>query len=241
VVDGLLRRLRSGPIAVRSGAAEALFHAGPLLAGRHDVALDSLIDATYSPDLASTAIPALASVGRDNAVALARILEAAEPRPPRWRTVEDFPEHRYDAVMIERGTAISSLRFFRRFADRVVPVLVNALDTFEEFDPDWTYEGDHQRVCVALEPFGHLAAPAVHKLVRFLDEWSTRPEDDREWPKQVFRLLAAIGPCAAEALPPLEEIRATQRGDGDADPTEFDPDEPLDRAIIVIRGETGMR
>jgi hypothetical protein len=238
VIDGLLRRLRSGPAAIRSRAAEALFHAGPPLAGRVDVALDLLIGATHSTDFVFSATPALASIGRDSEIAFRRVLELAEPRPPRWRTDENFPDHRYDQVMIERGAAINSLHFFNRFADRVIPVLVGALDTFEEYDPDWSHEGDHERVCAALEPFGPLAAPAVPRLVRFLDEWSVRPEPDRDWPKQVFRLLAMIGPLAAEALPALEQIREAQRDDDASPPSDLDPDDPLDRAIIVLRGRT---
>jgi HEAT repeat protein len=46
VIDGLLRRLRSGSLDVRAGAAAALEHAGPPLAGRLEIALDLLLGAT---------------------------------------------------------------------------------------------------------------------------------------------------------------------------------------------------
>lgn len=234
VIDGLLRRLRSASMAVRSGAAEALSCAGPPLAGRLEVALDLLLTASSIPELVYTAIPALASVGRNSEVALHRVLEVAKPRPPRWQTVPDFPDHKSDEVMGERGTAISSLHYFKRFADKVVPVLVDALDSFEEYDPDWSYGGEHGRVCHALESFGPLAAPAVPWIVRFLEQWPTRSEDDREWPNDLFRLLAAIGPAAADALPALEQLCAWQESE-ESPPAELDPDEPLDRAILILR------
>lgn len=235
-IDGLLRRLRSGSVAVRMGAAEALFYAGPPLAGRLEIALDLLLEAAQTPEVVHAAIRALASVGRDNEAALCRVLEAAQPRPPRWQTVPDFPDHKYDEVMSERGTAISSLPYFKRFADQVVPVLVDALDSFEEYDPDWSYGGEHERVCHALGQFGPLAAPAVPWLVRFLEEWPTRSDADREWPTDAFRLLAAIGPAAVDALPLLKQLRASQMED-ESSPSELDPADSLDRAIIVLRGK----
>ena len=154
VIDGLLRRLRSGPSSVRPGAATALGRAGPPLAGRVEVAIDLLLGATEGPEINFAAIPALASVGRDSEVALRRILELAEPRPPRFRTDEDSPHYRYDEVLRVRGAAIDSLRHFKRFADRVIPVLVDAIDTYEEYDPDRCDSGDHGRACAGLQPFG---------------------------------------------------------------------------------------
>jgi hypothetical protein len=231
VIDGLLRRVRFGPVAVRSGAAEALGHAGPPLAGRLDVAIDLLLGASYTPELMYAAISALSSVGRNSESALSRVLELAGPRPQRRRTSEDFPDHEYDEVMMERGVAIDALRHFIRFADRVVPVLVDSLDSFEEYDPDWGYDGEHGRVCAALASFGPRAVPAVPRLVRYLEEWAARPIDEREWPKDVFGLLAAIGPPAAAALPVLEMLRA----DGPTSSEELDPDDPFDRAILHVR------
>ena len=206
VIDGLLRRLRSGPDAVQNGAAIALGHAGPPLAGRLEVALDFLLGATGKPALVLAATPALASVGRDRDDALRRVLELAAPRPPRWRAEESYPGHRDDEVMYERGVAIDALRHFRRFAGRVVPVLVDAFDTFEEYDPDWSDHGEHGRVCWAFEEFGPDAVPVVPRLVRYLDDWQARPVDDRQYPKDVFELLAAIGPPATAALPVLERL-----------------------------------
>jgi hypothetical protein len=166
-------------------------------------------------------------------VALRRVLEVAEPRPPRWRTCEEYPDYKFDEVLGERAYAIHALAYFQRIADEVVPVLIVAFDTFEEFDPDWSYNGEHERVCAALAAFGPRAAPAVPRLVRYLEEWLARPRQERKLPKDVFGLLAAIGPAAAGALPTLEQLRTSVWYD-DSPPNEFDPDDPLDQAILSI-------
>jgi hypothetical protein len=236
VIDALLSRLRTGPEAVRYGAAECLGYAGPPLAGRLEVALDLLLAGTHSPTLLYAATPALASVGRDREEAMRRVLELAAPRPPRWRTEAYCPDYPYDEVMFERGTAIEALHNFQRFADWIVPALVNAIDTFEEYDPDSSYEGEHERVCRALTAFGPDAAPAVPRLVRYLGEWLIRPEEERQWPKDVFSLLASIGPPAAKALPTLERLRATLADENWEATTDLDPDDPLDQTILALRG-----
>jgi hypothetical protein len=163
------------------------------------------------------------------------VLDLASPQEPRWVVVRHSTfDDRFDEVMPRRGMAISALRHFRSFADRVVPILIDAIDTFEEYDPDESYSGDHARVCETLAEFGPAAALAVPRLVAYLESWRTRPEDDgTSSPSAMFEALRAIGPPAAAALPTLEAIRL--RDDEDADP-ELDRDDPLDRAILAIRG-----
>ncbi len=143
-------RARTGSGAVRIGAILALGHAGPPLAGRLEPALDILLGATYKSALACAATWALASVGRDHEVALRRVLELASPRPPRWRSHALYPEGRLDETMCERGAAISALYHLQKYSAEIVPVLVNAFDTFQEFDPDQDEHGEHERVCRAL-------------------------------------------------------------------------------------------
>jgi hypothetical protein len=235
VIDALLSRLRSGPECAQSAAAETLGHVGPPLAGRLEIALDLLLGASHSPALVHAATPALASVGRDRPEALRRVLELTAARPPRWRTDPSFPDYPCDEVRIERGVAIAALAYFRSFADQVVPALVDAFDSFAEYDPDMTYQGEHERVCDALRTFGPDAAPAVPRLVLYLDEWQRRPESEREWPKDVLVLLAAIGPAAAAALPTLKRLRTTQAEAGEPPSDTLDPDYPLDRAILALQ------
>lgn len=239
VIDTLLRGLGAAEVPVRMGSAQALGYAGPPLAGRLDVALDLLLNASHDPTLVFAAIPALASVGRDRFEAMQRVVELAAPRPPQWRVHESYPEHHFDEVMQKRGIAIEALVRFQRFADRVIPTLVEAFDTFEEYDPDQSYHGEHARVCDALTPFGAHAAPIVPRLTRFLDEWWELPDSDRTWPDDVFRVLTAIGPPAASALPALERFHAIQVAEDDSPSEPLDPSSPLHQAILALRGGTG--
>lgn len=229
LIDEMLLRLRTGTLPVRIGAAEALERAGPPLAGRLEIALDLLQGATQVPELAFAATRALASVGRDREDALQRILELAAPQPPR-----PDPDG-FDQAMAMRGVAIDSLRHFPRFADRAVPALIDALDTFEEYDPDWTYNGENERICSALSAFGPDAAPAIPRLLRHLDEWHGRPQGERSWPNDIISLLAAIGPAASAALPALERLRCAI--EDEESPSPLDPDDPLDRLILALRGD----
>lgn len=233
VVDALLTRLGSRSQAVAAGAAECLAWAGPPLAGRADEASALLLEAARRPESGLAFIEALASVGRDREDALGRVLELAEPKPPRWIDDEGFPEHRYNQTMYDRGVAIVALRHFRSFAVRIVPALSAAIDTFEEYDPDYQYAGDHERICRTLSEFGPDAAPAVPKLAAYLDEWRRRPEDGDQYPRAVFDALAAIGPAAARALPLLEAISLGLYHDEAED---LDCNDPLDAAILAIRG-----
>ncbi|MDG3008131.1 hypothetical protein [Paludisphaera mucosa] len=236
VVDALLSRLGSRSGAVRSAAAGCLACAGPPLAGRVDEAVGLLMAATRGPAPDVWALEALASVGRDREDALARILEWAAPRPPRWLAPEGFPEDLYDAAVHERGAALGALSHFRRFVDRAVPALVDAFDTFEEYDPDWAYGGEHGRICRTLAAFGTEAAPAVPRLIAYLEARRREPEEERDYPASVLELLRSIGPAAAAALPLLEAIRAEREHDATSPP---DPYDPLIAAILAIAPGNG--
>jgi hypothetical protein len=237
VIDALLLRARAGPDAVRTGAIVALGHAGPPMAGRQEAALDILVGATYKPALVYAATRALASVGCESELALRRVLELASPRPPRWRDHPMYREGRFDETLCERGEAISALGHFRRFSAEVVPVLIDAFDTFEEFGPDWDEDGEHQRVCRALAAFGSAAVAAVPRLARYLDELLSRPDADHRAPNEVCRLLASLGASASASLPVLDRLRAARACANETASDPRDPDEPIDQAILAIRGE----
>jgi hypothetical protein len=129
------------------------------------------------------------------------------------------------------------LHHFTRFAALVVPVLVDAFDSFEEFDPDQDEDGDCARVCRALDTFGAQAAPIIPRLERYLDELLSRTEAAPSAANAVCRLLASLGPIASACLPALERLKAAEPSWNDDDDDSLDRDEPLDRAILAIRGE----
>jgi hypothetical protein len=234
IVDALFHRLRDASEMRRARAAEVLTHMGPRLAGRAEEAVALLFNVALGGDSRYVAIAALASVGRERSDIVSWVLEQAAPAPPRLRPCEAFPEYSYDEVMHHRGWAIDALKFFTAFPDRVIPVLLEAFDTFQEYDPDLTYNGEHERVCMVLEEFGRAAAPAAPRLSRYLEEWLDRQEQDKTWPKDVFRVLEAIGPEAAEALLPLWRMRSESLGD--LAESLLDVDNELDRTIMTLQG-----
>lgn len=98
-------------------------------------------------------------------------------------------------------------------ADGGYRVLVDAIDTFEEYDPDWMDKGGHERVTASLRAFGASAAKlAVPVLVRHFRD--SVGDVDRD----VVHLLGELGPAAEEALPALREF--------DKDLRSLDPESP---------------
>jgi hypothetical protein len=94
--------------------------------------------------------------------------------------------------------------------------------------------GEHERVCEVLVAFGRASAPAAPRLPRYLTDWLDRQEQDKVWPRDVFRVLEAIGPEAAEALPVLRRLRAFNLTASAEIP--LDSDNDLDRAILAVQG-----
>ena len=227
-VDALLQRLDSTGDRRAYDAATAIEYMAPRLAGRGPAIVARLgepIGDGWGDEPPGLAIRALASAGRDDPAFVARVADLARARPPKMRAIPDFPQHSIDVVMRERGPAIDGLRYCTWFPEITVPVLVAAFDDFKEYDPDETYHGDHERVCEALTAFGPDAAPAVGRVVDYLER-CLAGETRTNYPEDALELLAAIGPAASEARPALERMR----GD-DAD--EFVPDE-LRRALDAI-------
>jgi hypothetical protein len=231
LIESLLTRLRLGSDVVKRHVAAVLEHVGPDLAGRESEAVELLMAMTYQ-DYA--AVPALASVGRHRREVVQRVVEIASPRPPRVLVAGagERWQYEYDAVMHKRGVALSAMRHLQGSADQVVPVLADAIHTFEEYDPDESYEAEHGRVCGVLETFGGDAAPAVPALVRYLERWLELPPDRREWPQYVLKALKAIGPSASAAEPVLLRLRASVGEDLDP---ELDCNDPLDATLLAIR------
>jgi hypothetical protein len=112
------------------------------------------------------------------------------------------------------GTVIVALGNAALQPRLVVPALIEMLDTFEEFNPDWDYYGEHGRITDALTKFGAAAAPAVPALVRHI--WrkpyseSSTPEGSpslESLDEGVIKLLGELGKSANASLPTLIEAR----------------------------------
>lgn len=116
------------------------------------------------------------------------------------------------------GESILALGNMGIEAERVVPSITKMLDTFEEYDPDWCYNGEHERIVQALRGFGTLAASSVAALIRHV--W-TKPQQSREADQnlvqrpepdeEIIKLLGELGPLAKSALPALGEVREEMR------------------------------
>jgi hypothetical protein len=234
VVDAMIRRLRHENPGVRAAAASVLACLGCELGGREREAIELLTPMLGREDEAFDAVRAFASVGRHVLEVRRRVMDRARPRPARMAPVWGLPEHLVDAVMWERGSALDSMRFFRDHADECVPVLIDAIDTFEEYDPDLSYEGSCGRVCGVLSELGPGAGAAALPLARRLNA------RDEDFPRAILQTLAAMGPAAREAVPLIEAFRRDRAGDEplpdlDAGPvSEFD--DLAGWAIQRIRG-----
>jgi hypothetical protein len=133
-----------------------------------------------------------------------------------------------------RGEIILALGNMGIEAERVVPRITEMLDTFEEYDPDWCYHGEHERVVYVLRGFGPLAATAVPALIRHVwtkpeQYWTNdkklalRPEPD----EGVIKLLGELGALAKDALPVLSDVRDEMRRRSAAANTPDDSEEGI--------------
>ena len=181
------------------------------------------------------AVPALASVGRHLPEVRQCIINLAKPRPPQWKTEPSVPDYRHDVTMFKRGTAIGAMGYLTNYPEECVPVLIDAMDNFEEYDPDVGYDGPLERISGTLSLFGAQAGAAAVPLACHLND---EPE---EWPQAILRALAAMGPATREALPQLEAFREEHAEedepsiDLDAAPADKELD-PAGWAIQKIRG-----
>jgi hypothetical protein len=133
-------------------------------------------------------------------------------------TVNILLAHLNSADLGKSSEAILALGNMGIEGERVVPRITEMLDTFEEYDPDWCYNGEHERVAQALRGFGSLAASAIPTLIRHVwtkpqQYWTSdqilaqRPEPDQG----VIKLLGELGVLAKGALPILSEVRDEMR------------------------------
>lgn len=236
VVCALLEMIRSDDPKVQERGLATFAEMGPELGDSHTEVLARILELQTRGRIQSK-VDALASVGRDHPEIRAMILEAAKPRPPRlvkYKTSNSFyPEATYDAVMHERGPALEAIRYFVDYPNEAIPVLVEALESFEEYDPDWSCLGDCARIAKSFEAFGPLASAVT---LRLAEKFRDADRQDAN-PTKLLRALTAMGPSAAAALPILEWVHREEEGVGEGEfryPDEFT--DPLGWAIYKIKG-----
>ncbi|MGL4465462.1 MAG: hypothetical protein ACRC1K_25205 [Planctomycetia bacterium] len=134
--------------------------------------------------------------------------------------------------MYERGAALSALSYFKSHAEECLPVLIEAMESFEEYDSDENYDGPLGRISGVIAGFGAKASAAVMPLVQHLNDCPT------ENPKNILTALANIGPSAKAAIPALQEFRRSYEnidcGDDDKDVID-DWDDVVDWTIQQIQ------
>jgi hypothetical protein len=201
-LDALLARTHHEHFAVRNTVLAALGWTGVASAGRPAILarLQALLE---SKESRLAAIEALASVGRASPVVRLQVIALAWPRPPQWEDPPPGFGERYDAVMVERGVALGALRHFNEYAEECLPVLLHAIDSFEEFDPDECYDGPVGRVARVLGNFGPAAAPAAAVLAR-----KAELAEEGDFPRAILHTLVLMGTAAAAAVEPLTRLRA---------------------------------
>jgi hypothetical protein len=153
----------------------------------------------------------------------------------------------------QKGEIILALGRMGIEPERVVPTLINMLAVFEEYDPDWSYYGEHGRVVSALREFQGAAAPAVPALIHRIwrkpaEQWTSdrklivRADPDEE----IIKLLGELGTSSRDALPVLLQVRDEMRRrnaevnppDGSESACYDDSDSSWSVAIRRIQGVT---
>lgn len=200
VVEAMIERLTHDNPHVRHAAASVLQYMETDICGRERRIID-LLREMLGHDAHYSIIMALASIGRHLPEVRKIILARAADRPPRMISHPDYIGYGYDQTMVERGIAISAMRYLVDYPDECVPVLIEAMESFEEYDPDESYGGPHARIARVLTAFGPKAAAAALPLARHLQD------EPGELPRGILDALAAIGPAAKDALPLLETLR----------------------------------
>jgi hypothetical protein len=217
-VRRIVDRLDHASPAIAEGAADTLYSLGTRAAQLVPATVETLLAIANRGDspVRAPAVTALGQVTRGTDVAVDALLAFSRSSDNRIR-----------------GVAITALGDVGRQPEKVVPRLIEALDDYEETDPDWKYYSAHERVVRALQAFGEAAAPAVPALSARV----RRKEDELD--RGVIVTLGKLGPAAREALPLLERL-AEEEGYGEEDfrlPDELLEDEDfLPLAILRIRG-----
>jgi hypothetical protein len=205
VIDYLIKKLHHSNANVRHAAWSALVDCDGEVCGCEQEIRDLILSAEHQGvwNQIEYKLLLVASPCRSLPDVRAHIIELAKPKPPRIVHIEYGQGETYpvDEAMQERSVAISALAYFAEYADECIDVLRNALDDFEETDPDENSLGPHGRVCTVIKAWGPVAGPLAKPLAEHL------PRVSHDNPTTIIRALAAIGPTGADAIPLLIPYR----------------------------------
>jgi hypothetical protein len=180
---------------------------------------------------------ATAHLAPDRRDVFERVLGIAVDTTRDLRTNPDFPGHTFDYLAPIRGEAITALGLFQRFAVDAIAPLIAAIDNFEEYDSDETYElGDHGRAIGALRDllsfrYDDTSPPALSAEVAsallphlaVLISHISGSDGDTDY--NIIRLLGQLGTIAADAIPVLEPL--------DDSDEEYDPSDTFIDTFIM--------
>jgi len=105
-------------------------------------------------ELELTMLDDLVAIGRHHRFVRLFVIDLAKPGPPLLRTDHHHAmDFTWDAPMHYRSYTVASLRHLGDYFVEFKQVILAALDTFEECDPDWCYDGSHGRISDLIESF----------------------------------------------------------------------------------------
>lgn len=201
VIELLLLALDAWSIDAAWAAANTLYQMQDT-ARRHEQTVSTLLRVSTASEgqRRAAAAFALGGVARGLDVAVDRLLELTHD------THKD--ELGYGGHIVA-GVAMTALGKIGRQPDSVVPRVSEMFDSFEEFDSDMGYGGNHARQVEALTGFAPapaLVMPVViacleRRLNEGMDHWN---DDD------LLSLLRSYGAEAKSALPVLEKLAAAE-------------------------------
>jgi hypothetical protein len=228
VIDALLARLDHPDASIRQSVAFALRHADGKLCGRNAAAVEKLQRAWATPEGLPEVLDlqSLASIGRDDAAIRARVASQLQLQQAPLAADNAYPRERYNWVMVHRGYAIEATAYLTAYPGEFVPLLIEAMETFEEYDEDEGHNGACERIARALGRFGPGAAAAAVPLAL----WISRDRDG-DFPRAILDALGKIGPAARDALPLLDAYRRATAGDEPLADLYSGPIDPIDDLV----------
>jgi hypothetical protein len=226
----LLRAMKTWSIDAAWAAAHTLYQMRDS-ARSHEQTVPVLLRLTASPEgqRRAAAAFALGGVARGLDVVVDRLLELTHD------THED--EFGYGGQIVA-GLAMTALGEVGRQSNRVIPRVLEMFESFEEFNSDMGYGGNHARQVEALKRFGRAPALVIPVVIASLErrqnEGMERWNDD-----DLLSLLRSYGSEAKPALPILEKLAVAEGDLRRQEPEEWvsEGDEEVDE----IEGDTGLQ